>query len=134
MTVLRMESAQANDSLAPAKPALGGGSLAQRQVVAITGLGTIADVRKEIDDVMADMRNFHQAEPDMVMEAVSAHGTRLLEIAIQIGRIEVVHREWKPVREEADRVLGELKFAFQVASRLVAIRGLDQEFMRGQPG
>jgi hypothetical protein len=102
--------------------------------VAITGLGTIADVRKEIDDVMADMRNFHQAEPDMVMEAVSAHGTRLLEIAIQIGRIEVVHREWKPVREEADRVLGELKFAFQVASRLVAIRGLDQEFMRGQPG
>lgn len=133
MTVLRMESTPPNDSLPDAKPSLGG-ALAQRQNIAITGLGTLAEVRKEIDDVLADMRNFHQAEPDMVMEAVSAHGTRLLEIIIQIGRVEVVHREWKPVREEADRVLGELKFAFQVASRLVAIRGLDQEFMRGQPG
>lgn len=127
-----MESAEANGALAGPKPAQG--ALAARPQVAITGLGTVAQIRQEIDDVLADMRNFHQAEPDMVMEAVSAHGTRLLEIIIHIGRVEVMHREWKPIREEADRVLGELKFAFQVASRIVAIRGLDQEFMRGQPG
>lgn len=133
VAVLRMESGGASSSSSEAKTTQTG-ALANRQTVAITGLGTVAQIRSEIDDVLADMRNFHRAEPDQVMQAVSAHGARLLEIAIHIGRVEVVHREWKPVREEADRVLGELKAQFQVASRLIAVRGLDQEFMRGQPG
>jgi chaperonin cofactor prefoldin len=106
-------------------------ALQQKQVVA--GLGSIEDVRKEIDDAMADMRAFHRAEPDLVMQAVSAHSARLIEISIQVQRIEVVQRHWKPVREEADRVLAELRNQFQIASRLFAMRQADWEMSgRGQ--
>jgi hypothetical protein len=93
----------------------------------------MADVRREIDDCLADMRDFYRAEPDQVMQAVSAHSARLVEIVIRIQRIEVVRREWKPVREEADRVLTELKNQFQVASRILAMRQQDWEMSgRGQ--
>lgn len=93
----------------------------------------MTEVRKEIDDVLADMRVFHKAEPDQVMQAVSGHSARLIEIIIRIQRIEVVRKEWKPVREEAERVLNELKSQFQVASRLLAMRQADWEMSgRGQ--
>lgn len=93
----------------------------------------MADVRREIDDCLADMRDFYRAEPDQVMQAVSAHSARLVEISIRIQRIEVVRREWKPVREEAERVLTELKSQFQVASRVLAQRRDDWEMSgRGQ--
>jgi hypothetical protein len=99
----------------------------------IAGLGSINEIRKEIDDALADMRAFHRVEPDLVMRAVSAHSARLIEISIHIQRIEVVRREWKPVREEADRVLAELKNQFSVASRLFAMRQADWEMSgRGQ--
>lgn len=99
----------------------------------VAGLGTMADVRREIDDCLADMRDFHRAEPDQVMHAVSGHSARLVEIVIRIQRIEVMRREWKPVREEAQTVLAELKSQFQVASRILAQRKDDWEMSgRGQ--
>jgi hypothetical protein len=103
-----------------------------RLTVEVPGLGSILSVRKEIDDVLADMQDFHRAEPDMVMAAVSAHGARLTEIIVRIQRIEVVRREWKPVREEAEKVSGELKSQFSIASRLIAIRQMDFDLLRGQ--
>lgn len=106
---------------------------AAAQQNSVAGLGTVAEVRNEIDDVLADMRVFHRAEPDQVMQAVSGHSARLVEIIIQVQRIEVVRREWKPVREEAQTVLTELKSQFQVASRLLAMRAQDWEMStRGQ--
>lgn len=96
------------------------------------GLGSIESVRGEIDDVLADMKAFGSAQPDQVMAAVSGHSARLVEIIIQISRLEVVHREWKPIRtQEAEPVLAELKHQFQVASRLITVRGLDQQLMGG---
>lgn len=93
----------------------------------------MTEIRKEIDDCLADMRLFHKAEPDMVMQAVSAHSARLVEISILIQRIEVVRRDWKPVREESERVLTELKSQFQIASRVLAMRQADWEMSgRGQ--
>jgi stage III sporulation protein SpoIIIAA len=106
---------------------------AQQQNQVLPGLGSITDVRREIDDCLADMRDFYRAEPDQVMQAVSAHSARLVEIVIRVQRVEVVRREWKPVREEADRVLTELKSQFQVASRILAMRQQDWEMSgRGQ--
>ena len=106
---------------------------AQRANQPVAGLGTITDVRREIDDCLADMRDFYRAEPDQVMQAVSAHSARLVEIVIRIQRIEVLRKEWKPIREEAQTVLAELKSQFQVASRILAQRRDDWEMSgRGQ--
>lgn len=125
MATLKLESTgDPSISSSPAIPV--------NQTQEIPGLGSIVTVRSEIDDVLADMGNFHRSEPDVVMAAVSAHGARLTEIIVRIQRIEVIRREWKPIREEAERTLGELKSQFQVASRLIAVRQMDWEMVRGQ--
>jgi len=129
MPVLKLEQAQASPDQNGTSPQ----PMDQLRLnVEVPGLGTILSVRKEIDDVLADMQDFHRAEPDMVMSAVSAHGARLTEIIVRIQRIEVVRREWKPEREAADRVLSELKSQFQIASRQIAIRQMDWDMVRGQ--
>lgn len=97
----------------------------------IPGLGTIESVRGEVDDVLADMKEFYRAEPDQVMAAVSAHMARLIEISIRIGRIQVTNRHWKPVGDEVDKVISGLREQFQVASRLITVRQLDQDITRG---
>jgi hypothetical protein len=133
MATMKLESSSPNGGLS-GPPAL----VAQVQATTtnqtnvVPGLGSILSVRSEIDDVLADMKAFHRAEPDMVMSAVSAHGARLVEIIVQCQRIEVLRREWKPMREEADKVLAELKSQFQIASRLIAVRQMDVDMLRGQ--
>ncbi|HET6914989.1 MAG TPA: hypothetical protein VFH56_02755 [Acidimicrobiales bacterium] len=134
-TTLKMEPAGPKGELTEPKGVLAEtvARQAQQQTQVVAGLGSITDVRREIDDCLADMRDFYRAEPDQVMKAVSAHSARLVEIVIRIQRIEVVRREWKPVREEADRVLTELKSQFQIASRVLAMRQQDWEMSgRGQ--
>lgn len=88
-------------------------------------LGTVQNVRTEIDDALADMKVFKNFEPDQVMAAISSHSARLVEIAVQISRIEHIRREWRPVREECERVVGELKNQLTIASRMHAIREFD---------
>lgn len=96
-------------------------------------LTSIEKIEAELDDMLADMRCFRGAEPDVVMQVVSAHSARAVEIIVQITRIEVMRREWKPVREQTERVLAELKSQFQIASRAMAMRQLDWEMnSRGQ--
>lgn len=133
MTMLKLESggakAESNGATAAVSAAIGP---VANQHVEVPGLGTIAAVRAEIDDVLADMTAFYRNEPDAVMSAVSAHGARLVEISVRISRIEVMRREWKPIREEADRTLAELKSQFSIASRLFAIRQLDYDLSKGQ--
>ena len=128
-TTLKMEPAEPKEGLTEAKGAQS--PLVAVHTNVVHGLGSIVSVRGEIDDVLADMKVFHKAEPDQVMAAVSAHSARLVEIVVQIGRVEVTRREWKPVREEAEKVLTELKAQFQVASRQIAIRQMDYEMSRG---
>ena len=133
MATMKLESTGANGGLSgpPALASQAQAAIANQNNV-IPGLGSILTVRTEIDDVLADMKAFHRAEPDQVMAAVSAHSARLVEIIVQCQRIEVVRREWKPMREEADKVLAELKSQFQIASRLIAIRQMDFDMVRGQ--
>lgn len=135
MVTLKME-ADAKTTLSPftSAPIAAQASLIANQNVKVPGLGSIVSVRLEFDDVMADMKEFYRAEPDSVMAAVSSHGARLVEIIVQIQRIETVKREWKSVREEAERILNELKSQFSIASRLIAIRQMDFDLSRGQAG
>lgn len=132
MVMLKLESSTPNGGLSQPSASVSAQALVANQTQVVAGLGSIQTVRSEIDDVLADMKAFHRAEPDMVMAAVSAHSARLVEIIVQIQRIEVVRREWKPVREETDKVLAELKSQFQIASRLIAIRQMDFDMVRGQ--
>jgi hypothetical protein len=133
---MKMETGEAKPGLPEAKSGLASAAhtaIAQQQNATFPVLGSIVSVRTEIDDVLSDMKVFHKAEPDQVMGAVSAHSARLVEIVVQIQRIEPIRREWKPVREEAERVLSELKNQFAVASRVLAMRAQDWEMSgRGQ--
>lgn len=139
MPVIRMQD-EANDELTEANEtsdSTSKGLLPWEQTKVFTetipGLGSIQTVRAEIDDALEDMRLFHQNEPDVVIQAVSAHGARLAEIVTRIRRIEVRLRHWKATREEAEFVLGQLRDQYQMHSRLLTVRQLDQSLMGGQP-
>lgn len=96
-------------------------------------LGSIEDVRQEIDDALEQMREFWMHEPDEVMRLVSGHAARLVEIRVQIQRVEDAYPVWKRVRtKEVEPVLDELQSQFNIASRLVTVRQLDWEMSRGQ--
>lgn len=96
------------------------------------GVGSIDSVRAEVDDAFADMKTFHNLEPDEVMRMAGGHSARLSEIRVQIQRIEVVARQWKAVRErEVEPTIDELKNQFMIASRLHSVRELDFKMAGG---
>lgn len=95
-------------------------------------LGSVNEVRQEIDDAFSDMRTFLNLEPDQVMRLCAGHSARLSEIRVQIQRIEDIHRQWKPVRvREIEPALEELQNQFAIASRLVTVRELDWKMETG---
>lgn len=97
-------------------------------------IGSIDSVRGEIDDAFADMKTFLNLEPDQIMRMCGGHSARLSEIRVQIQRIEVIHRQWKPIRtNEVEPAIEELKNQFSVASRLHSVRELDFKMAGGQP-
>ena len=108
---------------------------AQRQGVTPAGLdtttkyaniGSIDDVRGEIDDAYEDMRRFYEQEPDEVMRLVSGHLARLTEISKEIRRIEMTVRQWKAIRtNEIDPAVDALFQQFQIHSRLQSVREMD---------
>lgn len=133
MPVIRMQD-EANEDVTPvSQTSLQPWEQTKLYTEVIPGVGSVQSVRAEIDDALADMRLFHQNEPDVVITAVSAHAARLAEIVTQARRIEVRMRQWKPVREEAEFVLGQLRDQYQMHSRLLTVRQLDQSMMGGQP-
>lgn len=125
MATLKLEAAPASGDLGAAKAPVAPASAAALGIPVNSTLGSVQGVRSEIDDALADMKVFSKFEPDQVMTAVSAHSARLVEIVVQISRIEHIRREWRPVREECERVIAELKAQFQIASRLHAMREFD---------
>lgn len=96
------------------------------------GIGSIESVRREIDDAFEDMKTFHNREPDEVMRMCGGHSARLSEIRVQIQRVEVYLRQWKPIRTaEIEPCLEELKNQFSIASRLQSVRELDWKMASG---
>lgn len=95
--------------------------------------GSIDSVRKEIDDAFADMKDFHNFEPDQVMRMVMGHSARLSELKVRIMRIEDFAREWKPIRvREVEPTLEELDRQYTIASRLHSVRELDYKIEAGE--
>lgn len=89
-------------------------------------IGSIDDVRVEMDHAITDARQYYQWEPDEVMRSVSGHLARLVEISQEIRRIEGSARQWKPVRtNEIDPLMKDLWDQFQIHSRLQSVREMD---------
>ena len=100
--------------------------------VRVPGLGTLDDLRSEIDDAYDEMKQFVGMEPDQIMQICAGHTARLNELRTLVIRVEDFIRQLKPVRQnEIEPTIKELQFQFQVASRLFAVRQLDWEMVRG---
>lgn len=126
------------DAASPQQVKQGGASpaptapLQNQQGVQVPGLGTLADLRQEIDDAYDEMKQFVGMEPDQIMQICAGHTARLNEIRVLVIRVEDFIRPLKPVRtNEIEPTIKELQFQFQVASRLFAVRQLDWELVRG---
>lgn len=108
--------------------------LQNQQSVRVPGLGTLADLRQEVDDAYDEMKQFVSMEPDQIMQICAGHTARLNEIRTIVIRVEDFIRPLKAVRQnEIEPTIKELQFQFQVASRLFAVRQLDYEISRGEP-
>lgn len=95
--------------------------------------GSIDSVRQEIDDAFADMKTFHNLEPDECMRMSGGHSARLSEIRVKIMRVEDFKREWKNVRtREIEPALEELERQWRNASRLHSVRELDWKMEAGE--
>lgn len=104
------------------------------QRVSVEVGGSVASVRREIDDCLADMRTFLDREPDEVMRMVSGWSARMCELKVRIRRVEDIQREWKPVRErEIEPIVDELALQHMIASRLLTVREFDYKTSMGQP-
>jgi len=95
--------------------------------------GSIESVRQEVDDAFADMRTFHNLEPDECMRMAGGHSARLSEIRVRIMRIEDFKREWRNVRlREIEPAIEELREQYTIASRLHSVRELDWKMEAGE--
>lgn len=93
---------------------------------------SVDGVRGEIDDAFADMRTFHNREPDEVFRLISGHSARLAELRGRIARVEGISRHWGPVRaREVEPALDELQKQYLIASRQLTVRELDWRMETG---
>jgi len=98
------------------------------------GVGSIQSVRDEIDATLAAMREMHRLESDQVMRAVAGLTARLVELRINIVRMEVMAPIWKNLRtQELEPTLDELGRQYAIASRLHSVRELDYRISTGAP-
>lgn len=95
--------------------------------------GSVNSVRGEIDDAFADMKTFHNRQPDEIMRMAGGHSARLSELRVKIQRIEDFHRVWKSVRvREIEPALTELERQYQLGSRLHSVLELDWRMQQGE--
>lgn len=95
--------------------------------------GSIDSVRTEVDDAFADMKTFHNLNPDECMRLAGGHSARLSELRVRIFRIEDRLREWKSVRtNEIEPALEELERQWRNSSRLQSVRELDYKMESGE--
>lgn len=90
-------------------------------------------VRGEVDDAFAQLKTFHNQEPDWCMRVASGHSARLSELAVQIGRIEDWAQEWKRVRQrELEPCIAEIRSQYEIASRRHTVREHDWKTEMGE--
>lgn len=122
----------AGQSPASGMPSAPMGPLNTSQVFPGIG-GSIDSVRQEIDDAFADMRTFHNRQPDEIMRLCGGHSARMSELRVRIQRVEDFHRQWKGIRtREIEPTLEELERQYNTASRLHTVRELDFKMEAGE--
>lgn len=95
--------------------------------------GSIDSLREEINDAFADMRTFHNREPDEIMRMSTGHSARLSEIRVLCMRIEDFYRPARDLRQrEVEPCLEELRLQWQGGSRLHSVRELDWKMEAGE--
>lgn len=95
--------------------------------------GSVDSVRREIDDAFADMKTFHNRQPDEIMRMAMGHSARLSELRVLAQRVEDYHRVWKLVRtREIEPALTECERQYQLGSRLHSVRELDWKMEQGE--
>lgn len=79
---------------------------------------------------LSKMQAWPTSEPDVVMREISAAAARLIEIRCQVVRSE--NRQYQSFRtKQLDPLLDQLKFQFNVHSRLVSTISLDWDMAKG---
>lgn len=92
----------------------------------------MVSVRAEVDAAFVVMRGFHRLEPDQVMRTIGGLSARLVEIRVQIYRIEDLNPVWKPLRvREVEPALEELGRQYSIASRLHSVKELEFKMAMG---
>lgn len=117
--------------LALVPPLTAGPTPVQGMAYLQNGLGTRADIERELDGIALAMRSFPLKAPDQVMREVAAYSARLTEMTVLLYRVESLDRQYLRVRtQQVDKYLQEMDRQFKIASRLVEVMRQDLELMR----
>ena len=112
-------------------PPLLPGTSVQGMAILNNGLGTKADIERELDGIALAIRSFSLKQPDQIMRECAAYSARLTEIEVLLHRVESLDRQYRQVRTmQVDKFLQELDRQFKIASRLVEVMRQDLELMR----
>lgn len=88
-------------------------------------------LREELDVILAKCVLAPQMEPDQAMILMSGLLARLVQLHIEIARVEHVQRDLKSVRtQEVDYAMDLVRDQYRIASRLISVRALDVELLR----
>lgn len=98
----------------------------------VPGLGSINEVRAEVDSIIAAMHEFSLSEPDEVASSASAHLARLLELKVRVSRIEGRYPTWKSmISKELNPTIDIMSKQWDIASRRQSIREHDWKVSMG---
>lgn len=96
------------------------------------GLGTRADIERELDGIALAVRAFALKQPDQIMRECAAYSARLTELTVLLHRHESSDRQYLRVRtQQVEKYLQELDRQFKIASRLVEVQRQDLALMGG---
>lgn len=88
------------------------------------GLGSRADIERELDGIALSVRGFFRKQPDVVMREIAAYSARLSELYVLLHRAEGSGYSAQYVRIRTQQVeiwRDELETQFKIASRTVEI-------------
>ncbi len=87
-------------------------------------------VERELDVMLAEIRNWWSYEPDQVLISASAISARCTELAVHLHRLEG-DRKWRQVRTlQVDKILAEVDRQTRMHSRIVELRRQDLQMLR----
>jgi hypothetical protein len=88
-------------------------------------------LRAEIDLMVGQCIEAPNMEPDEAMILMSGLLARLVQMHIDIQRVEHVQRELKSVRtQEVDKLMELVRDQYKISSRLIAVRQMDLDLSR----